>query len=144
MTTPIRYVDALWPEDRWLLGAVRRRVFIEEQQVPEELEWDEFDEVSQHVLALDDHGNAVGCGRLKPDGQIGRMAVDRQRRRQAIGSRLLRKLLDHAEHRGMNQVYLHAQLTAIPFYQKHGFTICSDVFMDAGIPHRTMTLQLEP
>ena len=135
--------DASWEDDREALRLIRRIVFIEEQHVPEEMEWDEFDTSSYHVLAIDNHGHAIGCSRLKTDGQIGRMAVLNQWRNRGVGTALLQRILKLSCKLGMQQVYLHAQVTAIPFYERHGFKVTSDIFMDAGIPHRNMILSLE-
>lgn len=131
-------INADWDQYRSELADVRRQVFIEEQQVPEELEWDEHDETSQHILVIDSDHQPIACGRLKTDGQIGRMAVIRQWRNKGIGSAILGRILDQAAGIGMTSVYLHAQTSAIPFYQKSGFTISSDIFYEAGIPHKTM------
>ena len=127
-----------WLENKSALSFVRRKVFIEEQQVPEDMEWDEFDEISHHVIALDDDNQAIACGRLKPDGQIGRMAVINEWRNRGVGSAILGKLIEEAAMMGLDELYLHAQVSAIPFYTRHGFHIASEEFMEAGIPHRTM------
>ena len=133
----LQLLDCSWQQKKTALSLVRRNVFIEEQQVPEELEWDEFDNLSHHILALIDH-QPVATGRIKADGQIGRMAVLKEFRQQGIGSLILNALIDYARQQQYKNIYLHAQLSAIDFYTKHGFTICSDEFMDAGIPHKTM------
>jgi predicted GNAT family N-acyltransferase len=80
----------------------------------------------------------VGAGRVGPDGRIGRMAVLKECRGQGIGSALLAALLDYAGKKQYAGVYLHAQLDAIPFYEKHGFIANGESFMDAGILHRNM------
>ena len=126
------------------LHAIRRIVFIEEQGVPESLEWDRYDARSQHVLAYEPEGIAVGTGRLLPDGHIGRMAVLRPWRRRGVGSALLAALLDLARKQKLPLVRLHAQTHAVGFYAKHGFTVTSDEFPEAGIPHRAMELELRP
>ncbi len=138
MNPAFRLVAASWPEDSAALGAIRRTVFIEEQQVPEALEWDGLDEVCQHVLVTDRSGHPVGTGRIKTDGHIGRMAVLKDCRGQGIGSAILTALLELTRQIKSPRVTLHAQVTAIHFYEKHGFTVCSDEFMDAGIAHRSM------
>ena len=130
-----------WKKDRQALSQVRKKVFIEEQNVPEELEWDEFDEIAQHILALDNNNKPIGTGRIKPDGQIGRMAVLKDWRNKGIGKAILDELLTIAAQSNYPETYLHAQLTAIKFYEKSGFIINSDEFMDAGIPHKTMILK---
>ncbi len=117
-------------------------VFIIEQQVPELLEWDEFDVVSLHALAEDMEGHAVGTGRLLPDGYIGRMAVKREWRGRGVGGTILGFLIDCARKRGDRTVNLNAQTHAIGFYQRYGFVAHGEEFQDAGIPHRQMSLKL--
>ena len=131
----IRVAD--WAEEKEQLSSVRRQVFIIEQQVPEALEWDEFDETATHLVAAID-GNIIGTARLKTDGQIGRMAVLKSYRNQGIGSQLLHLVLTIAQDKHYPKVYLHAQVDAIPFYEKHGFTAEGDIFYEANIPHRGM------
>lgn len=133
---------ACWQDEAPLIRIVRTTVFIQEQQVPAELEWDEFDELSMHVLACDALGQPIGTARLLPDGHIGRMAVMKDWRRQGIGSAMLQKVLEEMINRGMHKAVLNAQVTAISFYQRFGFQTTGDEFMDAEIPHIKMFLQL--
>ena len=125
--------------------AIRRRVFIEEQNVPEEIELDADDERAFHVLAILD-GLAIGCGRMLEHGdnevKIGRMAVLREFRRAGIGAHILHFLIDRARARGLRKAILHAQLTAEGFYLKEGFNPIGDVFDEAGIAHRKMERDL--
>lgn len=146
MPTPPAFIvrPAGWPASRHALQAVRRTVFIDEQHVPEALEWDDNDEKSRHVLALSIHGEPIGTGRLLPDGHIGRMAVLREWRGKGVGSTILRALLDLARQDGLHTIRLNAQTHALAFYARHGFSVGGDVFMGAGIPHLEMRLQLEP
>ena len=139
MDAGFQLVQGSWQEYRRELGVVRRAVFIEEQCVPEELEWDEFDESCHHVLVTDPANRPVGTGRIKPDGHIGRMAVLNDCRGQGIGSAILAAMLGYAKQQHYPRVFLHAQITAIPFYEKYGFIVCSTRFMDAGIPHKSMS-----
>ncbi|MDZ7804492.1 GNAT family N-acetyltransferase [Thiohalophilus sp.] len=129
-------------EARTAIESIRRRVFIEEQQVPEELEWDGLDEPASHLLARVDT-MPVATARLLPDGHIGRMAVLRAWRQHGIGMALLQRLLELARERALPQVFLNAQLTAMDFYAKAGFHAIGSTFMDAGIPHRRMVLELD-
>ena len=142
MNPEFRLVHTDWQENETALNAVRRAVFIEEQRVPAALEWDGLDESCHHVLVTAAGNRPVGTGRMKPDGHIGRMAVLRGYRRQGIGSAILTALLDFARQQQCTGVYLHAQVAAIPFYEKHGFTVDGKQFMDAGIPHRSMVMRL--
>ena len=127
-----------WTRNKTELAHVRRLVFLEEQHVPEELEWDEHDKTCHHILVTDSNNNPIATGRIKPDGHIGRMAVLKSSRNQGVGSTVLNALLEYAIKNKMQNVHLHAQTTAIPFYEKHGFMVCSEEFMDAGIPHKSM------
>jgi predicted GNAT family N-acyltransferase len=132
-----------WTACREQLRAVRRAVFIEEQHVPEELEWDDSDARAYHVLATSDEGDPIGTGRLKIDGQIGRMAVARSWRRRGVGGAILRTLLELARKEGCAAVRLHAQTHALDFYARYGFVAVGNEFEEAGIPHRAMELRLE-
>jgi predicted GNAT family N-acyltransferase len=134
---------ATWSADRERLRAIRRAVFIEEQGVPEELEWDGLDEQCRHALALGPGNIVIGTGRLTPDARIGRMAVAREWRGQGVGSAILQALLQEARSAGCAAVSLHAQVHALPFYQRHGFAAHGPEFLEAGIPHRAMTIEFE-
>jgi predicted GNAT family N-acyltransferase len=131
-----------WREAAAQLRAIRFEVFVTEQHVPEELEWDGRDEQCVHVLARTQAGQAVGTARLLPDAHIGRMAVLAQWRGHGVGGLLLGELLKAALARGHTHVELSAQTHAIGFYQRFGFAVVSDEYSDAGIPHRTMRLAL--
>jgi predicted GNAT family N-acyltransferase len=130
-----------WASMAPALEAIRREVFIVEQQVPEEMEWDAGDATSVHALARLD-GHPVGCGRLLPDGHIGRMAVRAPFRSKGVGRALLQALLDEARRRGMRAVALHAQMHALGFYEAQGFVADGPVFDEAGILHRRMSRAL--
>jgi len=130
-------------EQAW---ALRRRVFIEEQHVPEEIELDADDARAIHALALEGASPAsperpVGCGRMLEHGEyvkIGRMAVLAERRGTGVGRRVLEFLIEHARQRGFRCAVLDAQVHAEGFYLKQGFTPVGEVFEEAGIMHRRM------
>lgn len=134
--------EATWSADRDALQAIRTRVFVEEQAVPVELEWDEHDDFASHWLALDQQGQPIGTTRMLRDGHIGRMAVLADWRQQGVGSGLLQAALQRARELNLFEAYLYAQVHAVPFYEKAGFTVHGEEFMDANIPHLTMRLQL--
>lgn len=136
----IRRAD--WVADAAALRAIRRTVFIDEQKVPEHLEWDAFDPVSLHVLAVTPEGDPVGTGRLLPDGHLGRMAVLKSWRGRGVGLLLLRHLIAEARARGDSEILLHAQTHALGFYSRCGFSPVGGEFIEADIPHRLMTLKL--
>lgn len=126
-----------WNNDINDIKMIRSTVFIKEQKVPEELEWDEHDQTCTHFIVRA-NGNAVATARLKADGQIGRMAVLSSHRNKGIGSILLLKIMAYAKSSGFIKLYLHAQIQVTGFYQQHGFISKGKEFMDAGIKHRAM------
>lgn len=134
-----------WQRDRPALRSIREAVFIQEQNVPAELEWDEFDARCLHLIAFDPDGSPIGTARLLPIGTvgtIGRMAVLKEWRARGVGRVLVHRLLDEAKKRGITQLVLHAQTHAVGFYEKFGFRAVSEEFMEAGIPHVKMALHL--
>ena len=137
-----RIVIGDWDSVREHAQALRIEVFVVEQGVPVELEWDEADEVSIHAVAYDDEGQPVATGRLLPDGHIGRMAVRKSARGQGIGAAVLLSLLDEAKRLGYAELVLHAQTHAVGFYLRYGFEIRGEEFLEAGIPHHRMLLTI--
>lgn len=132
---------ASWENDQELLREIRKVVFIEEQSVPVDLEWDGKDEQAWHWLAfisVNGKDRPVGTCRMLHDGHIGRMAVLAEYRQQGIGQQLLAAALQKAISEQLLEAYLYAQTHALAFYQRAGFTALGEEFMDAGIPHRTM------
>lgn len=127
-----------WTDMSTLARALRHEVFVVEQGVPEELEWDEFDPSSAHALALDAGGSVVGTGRLLADGHIGRMAVAAAWRGKGVGAALLRHLIELGRRQGMTRLVLNAQTHAVPFYTRYGFCPEGEEYFEAGIPHLTM------
>lgn len=131
-----------WERDRHTLHSLRETVFVKEQGVPPEIEWDGNDGLAEHVIAERD-GQAIACGRLMPDGKIGRMAVIFAARRTGIGAQVMTALIDQAMRRGLRSVYLHAQSHALGFYNGQGFTREGDTFQEAGIDHIAMRRELD-
>jgi len=131
-----------WSDAEAALRAVRHAVFVVEQRVPEDLEWDEMDARSTHALALAGDGAPIGCGRLLPTGFIGRMAVLAPWRNRGVGAALLIALVDLARDRGHARAILNAQVRAMPFYARHGFVATGEQFDEAGIDHRVMMRDL--
>jgi predicted GNAT family N-acyltransferase len=132
--------------------AIREIVFIEEQSVPESLERDAEDAQAFHVLAMAGK-HAIGTGRLvalpqAPEGEqgawgrVGRMAVLQSNRKGGTGSRLLQALEAEARRRGLAGILLHAQLSAMEFYKRHGYEPYGAVFEEAGMPHLEMKKRL--
>jgi predicted GNAT family N-acyltransferase len=135
-------VRASWDADRAVLERIRREVFVREQGIAETEEWDREDATSVHVLATLNR-DPVGTGRLDRAGKIGRIAVMPGLRGRGIGTLILGRLLDEARRLGIREPYLHAQVQAVPFYEKLGFARQGGEFDEAGIPHVRMSLVLE-
>lgn len=132
---------ANWLDDGDALQAIRQIVFINEQYVPVELEWDGLDADCIHVLAFSGE-TPIGTARLLLDGHIGRMAVLKDWRNMGVGSAMLQRLLVEIHHRGIQPAVLNAQLTAAGFYRYFGFQAEGEEFMNAGIPHIRMVLEI--
>ena len=137
-TERFRVAPARWTEQAGAMRAVREAVFVREQGVPAELEWDDRDGEAWHWLAEDVAGHPIGTARLLRSGQIGRMAVLPAWRRRGVGSALLRAVLDAAPRLGVGALWLNAQTSAEDFYRRAGFMGDGPLFAEAGIPHRTM------
>ena len=131
---------AHWLDDELPIRRIREAVFVREQSVPLELEWDGKDPEYVQLLAYSPGGEAIGTARMSPSGHIGRMAVLAGWRRNGVGSMLLTKLLAIAREEGLSEVYLNAQTEAVNFYVHHGFLAEGEIFLDAGIPHQRMRL----
>jgi predicted GNAT family N-acyltransferase len=119
---------------------VREAVFVREQGVPAELEWDDQDAGAWHWLAEAADGSPIGTARLLPTGQVGRMAVLPAWRRRGVGTALLQTVLRDATARGVGGLWLNAQCSAAGFYERAGFRAEGPVFTEAGIAHRSMRL----
>ena len=124
--------------DRSALQAIRQEVFVYEQGVSEAEEMDAFDTDSTHLLASTETHGTVGCARIMPTGQIGRMAVRMERRGQGIGSMLLYAAIAEAKRQNFSRIFLHAQCHAESFYAQFGFRRVGDIFCEAGIEHIAM------
>jgi predicted GNAT family N-acyltransferase len=133
---------AVWAVDADALKAVRTEVFIEEQNIPESEEWDADDAGADHALARTTAGEPIATGRLTPDGRIGRMAVVKAWRGHGVGAAILRHLIERAAARGMRRLSLSAQTYAVPFYARAGFAVSGAEYMECGIPHQNMAMDL--
>ncbi|WP_344014339.1 GNAT family N-acetyltransferase [Streptomyces thermospinosisporus] len=137
--------------DREACFAVRKEVFVAEQGVPEDIEYDAYDAGAVHVLAVREDGTPLGTGRLLHGeaaaaknggdasvGALGRLAVLREARGLGVGAALVRAIEDLARERGLTAVDLHAQTHALGFYERLGYVAYGPEFEDAGMPHRAM------
>ncbi|WGL17062.1 GNAT family N-acetyltransferase [Microbulbifer bruguierae] len=139
MTLFVRLAD--WQADQSTIRKIRQKVFVEEQHVPPELEWDEQEDSAQHFLIYQ-KDKAVGTGRLTATGKIGRMAILKDTRGLGAGLELLKRICKFARIEGQKYVYLNAQVQAVPFYEKAGFVVAGEEFIEADIPHVRMELSL--
>ncbi|MDQ0990365.1 GNAT family N-acetyltransferase [Streptomyces sp. V3I7] len=139
------------PADREACFAVRKEVFVVEQGVPQDLEYDAYDAAAVHVLAVREDGTPLGTGRLlygeaaapkagaDPSvGALGRLAVAREARGLGVGVALVRAIEDAARARGLTAVDLHAQTHALGFYERLGYAAYGPEYPEAGIPHQAM------
>ncbi|MCK8680453.1 MULTISPECIES: GNAT family N-acetyltransferase [Streptomyces] len=143
--------EAVTEEDRRAAFAVRREVFVGEQGVPEEIEYDALDATAVHVVALGPDGTPLGAGRLlfgsdavartggaEGVGSLGRLAVTRAARGLGLGAALVRAVEEAARARGLTAVDLHAQTHALGFYLRLGYQAYGEEYLEAGIPHQAM------
>lgn len=132
-----------WIDSQRPLTMIREKVFIEEQKVTPQLEWDGLDEKAIHFLAYQNEV-AIGCARAiinQNAMQLGRMAVLKQHRHQGVGSALIEKAITTSKLNQLSSIYISAQCHAIDFYKKFGFEVTSQIYLDAEIPHRDMKLE---
>ncbi|MEV6111886.1 GNAT family N-acetyltransferase [Streptomyces sp. NPDC052109] len=151
MSAPYSVRIAESPGDREACFTVRKEVFVVEQGVDEDIEYDSYDAIAVHVLAVREDGLPLGTGRLLHGeaaaaktggddsvGSLGRLAVSREARGLGVGVALVRAIEDAARARGLTAVDLHAQTHALGFYERLGYAAYGPEFPDAGIPHRAM------
>ncbi len=131
-----------WADLKTPARALRTRVFVDEQKIPAELEWDDADAGAQHAVVFNRFEQPLATGRLLQHapgvGRIGRMAVHQAVRGSGIGRGVLDALVDLARRRGDHEVVLHAQMSAMPFYLRAGFAAQGETFVEAGIEHVEM------
>lgn len=141
MLANIRMVQTTWLESEKDLRAIRTSVFIQEQAVAPEFEWDTIDKTAVHLLVI--HQNApIACLRIIDYHKIGRMAVLKAYRRHGLGAALLLEAVKLCKVHGSRTVYLSAQTHAIGFYERSGFKVTSEIYQDLHIPHVDMQLEL--
>lgn len=121
---------------------VRKKVFVEEQGVPLNLELDEYDQDATHFVVYDEESHPIGAGRLRGQvnahGKIERICILPEHRGKHIGNLIMNTLEEHAKKNSIKKLLLNAQSYAVPFYEKLGYVVTSPEFMDADIPHRAM------
>ncbi|MDP1660098.1 MAG: GNAT family N-acetyltransferase [Methylotenera sp.] len=141
MPSPLNQViitQVTWHQAEHHLREIRTKVFIDEQHVPIDLEWDNLDETAQHLLVMNHSNEPIACARLLADGSIGRMAVLKAWRGLGVGTALLKAAIASHQQQDILGITLSAQAHAIPFYKKAGFEVISESYLDAGILHVDM------
>lgn len=120
---------------------VREQVFIMEQNISAEEEWDQHDALSTHFVIYDQK-QAIATARLLNDGHVGRVAVLKTYRGHGIGKLIMQYIIGYAEQQHRNELILSAQVHAIPFYDALGFQVLGESYLDCGIPHVDMSISL--
>lgn len=137
------YIEpATYAADEADLRAIRESVFVVEQRIPDQVEFDELDPQCHHVLVRDLRCRPIATGRLSPEGKLGRVAVLPEWRRRGVGRSILIALIDKARKLGLTSVTANAQVAALDFYRKLGFVEEGQPFVEAGIPHQLVRLPL--
>jgi predicted GNAT family N-acyltransferase len=131
-----------WTADAAAIRRIREAVFVVEQSVDPELEWDGLDEHCVQAIAEDENREPIATGRLHPSGKLGRMAVMPLWRGRGVGAAIMRCLIETARREGLDEVFLHAQSRVVEFYARFGFEVEGEEFEEAGIPHRYMRRRL--
>jgi predicted GNAT family N-acyltransferase len=137
----IRIAD--WRLDRLALQRLREQVFIKEQGVPEELEWDGRDNSAIHLLAEAADGTPIATARLLPGGHIGHIAIIPEQRGSGLGSAMIEALLDIAAQRHLEEIFLNAPEQTLPFFLQNGFKARGPITPEGGVPHQLMSRTLE-
>ena len=139
----IDYQVVSWRDHENVIKTIRTEVFIQEQRIPINEEWDEYDALlsTQHIVAYK-NAACVGYLRLLANGQISRVCVTHPQRRQGIATELLRKAIIYAREHGQIRHWVHAQTSALNLYKQLGFVAIGDSFDECGIPHIKMELTI--
>ena len=136
----VHIITTNWLASEMAIKSVRVAVFVKEQNIPYQIDFDDNDQRATHWLALTESQLPVGTARLQRDGHFGRMAVLPDWRSRGIGSLIISAAIDHARKLSLEPLCLNAQLSARPFYQRFGFCSHGPIFMEAGIEHQAMHL----
>lgn len=120
---------------------IRELVFISEQNIPEQDEWDDQDAISQHFVVYD-HNQPIATARLLANNSVGRVAVLKAYRGQGIGRLIMLEIIAYAQAQKRPSLQLSSQVHAISFYEKLGFSIQGDEYDECGIPHIEMVMQI--
>ena len=141
--------SGVWSELKLDAEKIRRQVFIQEQSILEQDEWDALDAVSLHFVVYDRHlendlkiNQAIATARLLENNSIGRVAVLKSYRSKGVGRSIMQQIIEHARTEKRQFLKLSSQVHAIAFYESFGFQVKGEEYLDCGIPHIDMYLEL--
>jgi predicted GNAT family N-acyltransferase len=132
-----------WENERHTLKKIREKVFVCQWRIPAEYEFDHQDSIASHVLVVNEHNQEVATGRITPEGEIGRIAVEPEFRGPEVYQALLDALLKIAKEHGLQDVLVQCALEGVNYYQQQGFRSVGTVFMDAGVARQSMLCKLK-
>lgn len=140
MTFIAKNVD--WGNEQHKLRKIREKVFVCQWRIPKEYEFDHQDNIAFHVLVVNEHNQDVATGRITPQGEIGRIAVEPRYRGPEVYQALFNALLNIARQHDIQDVLVQCELEGVKHYQQQGFRPVGSVYMDAGIPRQSMVCSL--
>ena len=140
MTFTVINVD--WGKEKHKLRKLREKVFVYEWRIPMENEFDQQDSIAFHVLVLDKNNQEVATGRITPQGEIGRIAVEPDYRGPEVYQTLINALLKIAQQHGLENVLVQCELEGVDYYQQQGFCPVGAVYMDSGVARQRMACDI--
>ena len=141
-TNSISIIETNWSEHSDDITRIRDRVFIQEQAVPKNIEVDGKDSECIHFLIFNE-SVPIGTARIKKDGKIERVSILKNHRRKGLGYQLMKFIINNAQEKGLERIYLHSQMDSIEFYKSLKFIQKGEAFKEAGIDHVLMVLEDE-
>ena len=141
-TNSISIIETNWSEHSDDITRIRDRVFIQEQAVPRHIEVDGKDSECIHFLIFN-QSVPIGTARIKKDGKIERVSILKNHRRKGLGYQLMKFIINNAQEKGLERIYLHSQMDSIEFYKSLKFIQKGEAFKEAGIDHVLMVLEDE-
>ena len=141
-TNSISIIETNWSEHSDDITRIRDRVFIQEQAVPKHIEMDGKDSECIHFLIFNEN-TPIGTARIKMDGKIERVSILKNHRRKGLGYQLMKFIINNAQEKGLERIYLHSQMDSIEFYKSLKFIQKGEAFKEAGIDHVLMVLEDE-
>ena len=138
----ISIIETNWSEHSDDITRIRDRVFIQEQAVPKHIEIDGKDSECIHFLIFNE-SVPIGTARIKMDGKIERVSILKNQRRKGLGYQLMKFIINNAQEKGLERIYLHSQMDSIEFYKSLKFIQKGEAFKEAGIDHVLMVLEDE-